>query len=349
MVIEGGYLRDILAQPRALEDTLSGLDPAVLADTVRRFRERKFWRIVLTGMGGSYWALYPLHLEFLRHGHRSILMETSELIYYLAPRMNLGARTLLIVASQSGRSAEILRLLDLKRPNCYTLAITNTPGAPLAGRADAVVFTRAGEEFTVSCKTYVAALLALEWIAATLGGRSLDESRDELSQAAPAVQEYLGEWRDHVRTLEALLAARRHFFVLGRGTSLATAGTGGLILKESTHCHAEGMSAAAFRHGPWEMLSPALFALVLAGDPVTASLNSRLAADIQEAGAGAALAGPHSDQDAGPSVFRLPGVPAAVRPIVEMLPVEMMTLALASLAGREAGKFERATKVTTSE
>ena len=29
--------------------------------------------------------------------------------------------------------------------------------------------------------------------------------------------------------------------------ALAAAGTGGLILKESTHVHAEGMSSAAFR------------------------------------------------------------------------------------------------------
>jgi len=34
---------------------------------------------------------------------------------------------------------------------------------------------------------------------------------------------------------------------------------------------------------------------------------------------------------------------------VEILPVQMMTLALAALARREAGKFERATKVTAVE
>jgi hypothetical protein len=32
-----------------------------------------------------------------------------------------------------------------------------------------------------------------------------------------------------------------------------------------------------------------------------------------------------------------------------MLPVQMMSLALAALAGREPGKFERITKVTTIE
>lgn len=85
--------------------------------------------------------------------------------------------------------------------------------------------------------------------------------------------------------------------------------------------------------------------LVFAGDVATAAVNSRLVRDIADAGGRGALAG----EDVEPGVYRLPRVPASVRPIVEILPVEMMTLALASIAGREAGKFERATKVTTTE
>lgn len=343
MVIEGGYLQDILAQPRALEDTLAGLDEAVLADTVERFRAGRWHRIVLTGMGGSYWALHPLHLDLLRRGWNSILAETSELIHVLPSVLDSG--TLLIVVSQSGRSAEIVRLLDVKPPGCFILAITNTAGSPLAAGADCVVLTRAGEEFTVSCKTYVTALLALKWVADALAGISPNQSKEELSQAAPAVAAYLHDWRDYVRSAEAELAVAQHLFVLGRGASLAAVGTAGLIIKESTHFHAEGMSAAAFRHGPWELMNPALFALVYAGDAATAPLNRQLVRDIAEAGGRAALAA----DDGEPLVYRLPRVPASVRPIVEILPVEMMTLALASIGGREAGKFERATKVTTTE
>jgi glutamine---fructose-6-phosphate transaminase (isomerizing) len=47
--------------------------------------------------------------------------------------------------------------------------------------------------------------------------------------------------------------------------------------------------------------------------------------------------------------LRLPKHSTAARPILEILPVQMITLALAALAGREAGKFERATKITTTE
>ena len=66
---------------------------------------------------------------------------------------------------------------------------------------------------------------------------------------------------------------------------------------------------------------------------------------LSAAMARAALAG----ETAEAPLFRLPRVPSRVRPIVEVLPVQMMTLALAAAAGREAGKFERATKVTETE
>jgi glucosamine--fructose-6-phosphate aminotransferase (isomerizing) len=42
-------------------------------------------------------------------------------------------------------------------------------------------------------------------------------------------------------------------------------------------------------------------------------------------------------------------VAAAVRPLIEILPVQMISLAMAALHGREAGRFERATKVTVIE
>ena len=45
----------------------------------------------------------------------------------------------------------------------------------------------------------------------------------------------------------------------------------------------------------------------------------------------------------------LPAAPPALSPILEILPVQMITLALAALSGREAGRFDFATKITTKE
>jgi glucosamine--fructose-6-phosphate aminotransferase (isomerizing) len=103
------------------------------------------------------------------------------------------------------------------------------------------------------------------------------------------------------------------------------------------------MSSPAFRHGPLEMVAPGLHALVFGGEPATLELNGALARDIRSAGGWAALVGAGSE----PGPFRLPAAPARLLPVLEMLPVQMLSLALAALAGREPGRFERATKITT--
>jgi glucosamine--fructose-6-phosphate aminotransferase (isomerizing) len=338
-VVEGAYLRDILSQPRALDDTVSGLRAAAgIGDIAKGFD-----RIVLTGMGGSYHALHSLYIQLASHGFNVAVFETSELIYYF-PTV-LTPRTLLVAVSQSGRSIEIVKLLDQTGSGVRTIGVTNTPDSPLGTRADITVLMHAGAEFTVSCKTYVATLVALEWLGAMLCGKERASIESTLAQAAPAAREYLTGWECKVATLVDLLAGIRALFVTGRGPSLAAAGTGGLILKESAHFTAEGMSCSAFRHGPFEMSGPDTFVVVFAGDPKTAALNQKLVRDIRAAGGNAYLAAPESDEPA----FRIPAVAPEVLPVVEILPVQLISLALAALAGHEPGKFTLLAKVTTIE
>lgn len=341
MVAENAYVRDLLNQPEALRHTLQGLERSgALQSIADRLQRGEFRQIVLTGMGSSLYALHPLLLELVGRGWLASMVETSELAHYLTRA--LAPETLLIVVSQSGRSAEILRLLERNARRAVVVGVTNTPASPLAEASDAVVMTRAGSESTVACKTYVASLVVLGW----LGGVLTGNDRRELLEAAPgAAASYLEGWEEHVRDARDQMAGVKHLFLAGRGTSLAAAGCGGLIIKEAAHFHAEGMSSAAFRHGPLEMAGSGLFLLVFAGDARTAELNERLAADVTAAGGRAAVV---SDR-APAGVFRIPAHPAEIRPILEILPVQMITLALAALTGREPGAFSRATKVTAVE
>ena len=191
----------------------------------------------------------------------------------------------------------------------------------------------------------MASLLALQWLAAALTGGSLEDARRISQAAAPAARTYLDAWRSHTAVLEMALAGVEHIFLVGRGSSLAACGTGGLITKESAHVHAEGMSCAALRHGPLEMLGPTSFVLVCAGVPRTRSLNARLYDEIRGLGIPAGWV----DMAEGDTPFALPAADESLRPILEILPVEMMTLALARLRGRTAGIFKRGAKVTTVE
>ena len=344
-VVEGPYLGDILNQARALEATLQGLGESdALADVARRLRDGERKRVVLTGMGSSLHGLAPLHLRLVEAGLGPVSVESSELLHY--QKRLLAPGTLLVLVSQSGRSAEILRLLEAVRGrDVVTLGLTNTADSPLAREATAAVITRAGAEATVSCKTYLAAQMALAWLGEVLAGGDVAAARGALQATVPGVAAYLAAWRPHVEWLAERLLGVRAVYYTGRGPSLAAALSAGLITKESTRRPSEGMSSAAFRHGPMEMLDGNVFLLAFAGAAHTRALNEALVADVRANGARAFLAA----EDAPEEALRLPAVGDLARPVVELLPVEMITLALAALEGREAGRFERVTKVTTTE
>ena len=342
-VIEGQYFKDLMAQPHALQATHAWLGSNGRWHAARSLVSRQNWaRIVLTGMGSSFHTLHPLNLALIDAGLNPVMMETSELIHYGMPLCD--ARTIIVAVSQSGGSAETVRLLDLNKHSTL-LAVTNTADSPLARRADLALLTQAGPEFSVSCKTYVAGLLALQWLAAVFTGGDEAKTRVQLEPAAGLVERYLQSWRMSTEILAAKLRGIRHLFLTGRGASLAAVGTGALIIKESTRVHAEGMSSAAFRHGPMEMLQKDMLVLVFGGSAPTYELNHRLAAELIATGG-------HCEEigvDAAVQPLRLPQDNPVLLPILEILPVQMMTLALAGLAGREAGFFERASKITDTE
>jgi glucosamine--fructose-6-phosphate aminotransferase (isomerizing) len=342
--VRGRYLDDLLDQPRALRATWSRLseDPA-LERIASGCAGSRFERVVLTGMGGSFYGFHPLSIELAERGRTPLMIETSELVHFY-PHL-LSPSTLVVAVSQSGRSAETVRLLEMNRGGATVIGVTNDASSPLGTEAAFTVLIAAGQEFSVSCKTYVSTLLALRAIGAVLSGIDRTERLRELESAPDVAEEYLGNWKSHAGELAELLSGVRDVFLVGRGGSLAAAQAGALIIKESDHVHAEGMSSAAFRHGPFEMLQPDVFVGVFAGDAKTRALNEQLLNDVCGTGARAVL----FTQDAERSACRLPNVNPVLSPIAEILPAQMMTLALAALRGREPGKFERVSKITAIE
>jgi glucosamine--fructose-6-phosphate aminotransferase (isomerizing) len=335
------YISDILDQPAALERCLAELPrrPALthFADGLQTGRYR---RVILTGMGSSYFAAIPLQYRLLRAGMDAPLLETSELIHCL-PQL-ITPENLLVVISQSGQSAEALRLLEIVEKRAEILAVTNEAESPLALGCQSAILLHAGAENAVSCKTYLNTLAALTALGDDLtAGEAL---LPQLASAPQAADSYLQKWETHVAFLSEQLEPIDHLFLLGRGDSLAAAGTGGLIIKESAQFAAQSMSAAAFRHGPLEMTAANLFALVFAGGSATVrEINLRLAQDVRQFGGVAHLVESNPAQE---SVFHLPPVPDAALPVLEMFPTQMLSLALAEKNGHEAGVFQFGAKVT---
>ncbi|HJY31652.1 MAG TPA: SIS domain-containing protein [Actinomycetota bacterium] len=346
------FLAEIAGQPDALRRAARALDEQLdTIDAVRDAGRRAGGGVVFTGMGASYDACYPAVNELAVHGVLALQIDAAELLHFRTPV--LSAATVLVIVSQSGRSAEVVRLLDASEDRAerpVVLSVTNGLANPLAVRADLRLDTRAGTEQGPSTMTFGASLVQLAAVSCALSGRAdvdpLERAKTAALEASDAVEIVLED-----ETLAARIAdvARRGTLVLlARGPARAAAEMGALTLKECGVA-AESYETAAFRHGPLELAGPALGAIVVATEPEPLALDLRLAADLVDAGASVVVLSSEGDAPDGAHGVRIRSVDRLLASAVSIVPIQLLAWWLANSGGRVPGAYTRASKVTTHE
>ena len=365
------WLAEILGQPAAMERAATALAARVdlLADVAAAR-----WPggpIVLTGMGSSAAACAAAATVLGGAGLLATPIETAELLHFRLPALAMGAT--LVIVSQSGASAELLRLLDAlasspKRP--FVIGVTNGDANPLAQQADLSFDTSAGVEVGPSTGTFAATLVTLAGIVRALGGGPRGDAMAVAAQvqalagaAGRALEGVLAAAPDTAAALDAALAGRAHRVILGRGTARAAADMGALTLKEAAAFGCEAQDPAAFRHGPLELAGPKLGVVIVALDPATVPLDAALGAEVAAAGGGLVLIGPAA-APVGPATSRragmvslpagvtsvpIPAVDPLLAPALALAPLQLLAYRLAVRVGRRPGVLLRAAKVTTRE
>lgn len=341
------YIADILSQPSVLRDALEKFSPQKLEAIRTRLQANEFDRILITGMGSSYNACYPALIQLCKQSVPVQLVNASELMHSF-PGM-IGTRSLLWMNSQSGRSAELVHLLErikTQRPGCILTSV-NDLSSPMAEHADVVVPIYAGEESTVSTKTYVN-MLAVNLLASIqLTGGDVSAAIQEMRSTADAMESYLSNWESHMQGLDAMLGNFEQLFFMGRGSSMSAVWNGSLNNKEAAKCSFEGIHAADFRHGPLEVVDKGFAAIIFAGSAQTSDMNRALAQEILAYNGKVIWV--DSRPDAEIPTFLIPATSELSRPLVEILPMQLLTLLMAKRKGIEAGMFRYVTKVTTQE
>lgn len=348
------YIEEILSQPEALLAALPRYDLTPLEPLCRAIQHGEYDRIILTGMGASLYGAYPAWLLLAQAGLPAYWVDAAELLHYAGSLVT--PRSLLWIISQSGRSAELIPLLEPSwnhRP-ARLLATTNDLASPLAQAADLALSIDAPVELTVSTRTYTNTLAITQLAAQALASgetgsqsKTLATAYSQLEKTGQAMAEYLKNWQEHVAALGQTLGTPQNLVLLGRGPSLAAVLTGTLILAEASKTMTTPMNAAEFRHGPLEMTGPRLTILTFLGQDSAIPLNQRLVHDLRGYGASAFLIAPQPDAEL--PVLAMPPAAGIGLPLAEILPLQMLTITLAEQQGLEPGKFYRAGKVVLAE
>ncbi|MCB8881376.1 SIS domain-containing protein [Acidisoma cellulosilytica] len=339
---QNGYEQDMLDQPAALDaHAAQALPPAIAALDMARFD-----RIILTGMGSSHYATIPFELMLARLGLPVWRIQTGRLLEM--PQL-IAPRTLLWMTSQSGRSGEVVALVEqLSARDAVTIvATTNDPSSPLAVGADLVLPLQSGSEATVSSKSYLNTLASFYRVGAAISGEDDGKTTDDIGRVAASLSARLTATTALADGLAARILAgpRPRLALVGAGEDAATAMTGALILKEASKVAAEGYIGGEFRHGPMEIVGAGATVLLFgSGKPEDVTLT-QLARDL--VGTGSLVLSLAPDAYPGTEHVPLPNANMLERLAHAMVFVQQLSLGLARGSGLVPGKFLYGQKITS--
>jgi glutamine---fructose-6-phosphate transaminase (isomerizing) len=315
---------EIFEQPRILANLLDKQWLHV-QEIARHIKSQEVDYVFLAARGTSDNAgRYAQYLWGAANG-LPIALATPSLftLYDTPPRLR---KALVVGVSQSGKSPDIVRVLDEgRRQGCPTLAITNAPDSDLNRASEHQIDIMAGEEKAVAAtKTYTAQLMTIAMLSAAM---------QESDEAYRILQNIPG-WAEEVLQLDESIghmAARYRYMnqcvVLGRGYNYSTAFEWSLKLKEMTYVASEPYSSADFQHGP--------IAVVDQGYPVLAVVpHGRVYNDLL-----ALVKHLYTDRRAemlvisnrsealklARSPIRLPEVPEWISPIISIIPAQLFS------------------------
>jgi len=196
----------------------------------------------------------------------------------------LDSKTLVIVISQSGETADTLAALrEAKRRGARTLGLVNVVGSTIAREVDGGIYLHAGPEIGVaSTKAFTSQIVALALLTLYLGrkrnlsilqGREIVSALERLPEQLEAV---LRKQLEIEAQSERLIRASNVLY-LGRGYNFPVALEGALKLKEISYIHAEGYPAAEMKHGPIALIDELMPVVFIAPqDAVYAKIMSNI-------------------------------------------------------------------------
>jgi glucosamine--fructose-6-phosphate aminotransferase (isomerizing) len=317
-----GYLEDIFAQPENLARSRETFTEALQSADLSAFDANP---LVLTGMGSSYFTAMSAACALRAAGRTAFALSATEL---LEPGGELPGASYVGI-SQSGKSAETVE--GLSRVSAPRLALTNTGSGPLAELADVALPIGSREDTAIAILTYTAMLAAIGALTGSLGA-PLDFDRDRLpglvagvlEDSAPAADE-AAERFDGMEVLD----------FVGRGSSLASAAEGALLTREAVRTPAAYMDTLQYLHGPLEVAEIGRGCILFGS-----GREIQLAEDLASYGTSVFLITEASVTPAeNLRVVRIPGVPDVLTPILEILPVQLLTHRMASSRGLAADGF----------
>lgn len=364
---KGGYedfmLKEIHEQPKAVRDTLAGkiaLNKDISFDNIKFTKNDldKFDKIYIVACGTAYHAGLVGKHAIEKLANISVETDIASEFRYRDPIIT--DKTLVIVVSQSGETADTLAVLRAsKKQGAKVLAITNVVGSSVAREADDVFYTLAGPEIAVaSTKAYITQLVAFYILAlhfaevkGTLASSEIESIKKELIAIPSKINELLKN-KDNIQKYASYHFNQKDLFFLGRGLDFAVALEGSLKLKEISYIHSEAYAGGELKHGPIALVEKGTSVITLLTQE---RLKDKMINNVKEVTTrgGNILAivndGDESAKNITDDVIYIPKTIDLLTPLLSVIPLQLLSYYIAKLKGCDVDKPRNLAKSVTVE
>ena len=375
MAEKGGFkhfmLKEIYEQPRAVRETIQNrvslesgkiyLDEMQITD--QDFRS--ITNIKIAACGTSWHAAHIGKYMIEELARVPVEVDYASEFRYRNPLLD--EKTLLIVITQSGETADTLAALrQAKENNCHILAICNVQGSMVTREAHGTILTHAGPEIGVaSTKAFTSQMTALYlfalYLAQVRDNLTPDQARKHISSLneIPIKIETLLSQDDLMEDLAKEFQRASNFLYLGRGINFPVALEGALKLKEVSYIHAEGYPAGEMKHGPNALIDGQLPVVFIApkevGNTASELRYEKTISNIIEVKAreGRVLAiiteGDTEVAEVADRVVYVPATSDLLSPILAIVPLQLLAYHIAVRRGCDVDQPRNLAKSVTVE
>ncbi len=168
---------------------------------------------------------------------------------YRYKKINYDRKTLVIVISQSGETADTIAALRKANDNKIdTLGIVNVKGSTIARESSKQIYIEAGPEIAVATTKAYILQVAVMSLLSLLSAKMLDDAKDDLEKLPTLLKEVVDR-RDDYKKIAKEIFNNTNIFFIGRKIDYAISLEGSLKLKEISYIHSEAYQAGELKHG----------------------------------------------------------------------------------------------------
>ena len=350
---ETAFTGEIARQPASLRKVAgyyrSGEGSSLMANAADTIRSKR--KLIITGMGTSLYAPYLIKNELAGTVPSCEIIDAGELLHF--GLKDFHGDEALCALSQSGESAETKRVVQASKGTLPIVSVVNDISSSMATHSDLVLPLLAGDEASISTKTYTNTLAVLLLLSTYLAGGEPEDVINRLYDTSHIMEKNLAS--AHTLAIQAAdyFSGLANLHVIARGSDLVTARQLALILKEGAGIFTEALSAGLFRHGPIELAGNGYSAVFIVSRDNKPELTEKLAEETAVMGSRILIIS-DTDRELSPSAenvmhVHIPNSVPRYFPLLCAPFIEYFVNETAKKKGKEAGVFRHATKITSKE